>query len=142
MYRLDPKRTEPSNHPSLTSGPYRWFEACCPFCASHTCQQTSHRHWPILSAASEKFNWRLVTPTFFRNEPFGEKVELLSYYGKRRTRQRSHCRAIGRRRTAAGLHDAASPPSHHVALDRRHAQSAVYDADACTSSPAARRDTD
>jgi hypothetical protein len=34
-----------------------------------------------LDPGQEKFNSRSVAPTFFRNEPYGENVEGLSYCG-------------------------------------------------------------
>ena len=37
--------------------------------------------FPTPDASDKKFNSRLVVPTFFRNEPFGEHVEGLSRCG-------------------------------------------------------------
>jgi hypothetical protein len=36
---------------------------------------------PAPDPSDKKFNSRLVAPTVFRNEPLGENVEGLSYYG-------------------------------------------------------------
>jgi hypothetical protein len=42
-------------------------------------QSLSQSVFPTTHAGHKKFNSRLVTPTLFRNKPFGDHVEGLSY---------------------------------------------------------------
>jgi hypothetical protein len=42
--------------------------------------QSPYRSLPVCQSCQKKFNSRPVAPTIFRNDPFGESVEGLSYF--------------------------------------------------------------